>query len=216
MALALLRSFLADRNVASIVPTRRAGVVKFLSELHFSPNSIIVEYGPGTGAFTEVLLERLDQRGKLIAVELNPVLAQRLRALIPDTRLVVAEGPAQLLQQELQAELAGSIDLVVSGVPLSFFSEFERRQLFQQTSKLLKSSGKFFIYQSAWTPFRSGSELLRELSSHFKVEAARFFWSNLPPLVGLKLKNRSVLGAETSKVQSVVSEAEITQVDQAA
>ncbi|MFG3024466.1 rRNA adenine N-6-methyltransferase family protein [Streptomyces sp. NPDC048254] len=74
---------------------------------------LVVELGPGTGVFTDAILARLTPGARLVAVELNPVLAARLPATRRDTRLTVVEGSAA----ELAAAVGEPVDAVVSGLP---------------------------------------------------------------------------------------------------
>ncbi|MFD8814847.1 rRNA adenine N-6-methyltransferase family protein, partial [Streptomyces sp. NPDC059627] len=52
----------------------------------------VAELGPGTGVFTDAILARLASGARLVAVELNPVLAARLTATRRDRRLTVVQG----------------------------------------------------------------------------------------------------------------------------
>src|SRR6266513_5336682 len=54
----------------------------------FEPWSTVVELGPGTGAFTELLLERLDERGRLLALEISHTNIGVLRLRFPPCELI--------------------------------------------------------------------------------------------------------------------------------
>ena len=67
---------------------------------------LAVEIGPGRGALTEKLLER---SGRVIAIELDPWLAEHVRARFPGERLEV------LQQDVLETDLARWKDLPIAG-----------------------------------------------------------------------------------------------------
>ena len=66
-----IMNFIKDRNVASITPTSSVGVKKVCNKIDFSQNSLIVEYGPGTGVFSKYLLRQMGEDSRLILIERN-------------------------------------------------------------------------------------------------------------------------------------------------
>ncbi|WP_123972024.1 hypothetical protein [Streptomyces sp. Ag109_O5-1] len=85
---------------------------------------VVVELGPGTGAFTHALQRRLAGRGRYIAVEVNPRFAQRLAALPPAVEVVDAN--ATDLAVVLAQRGLSQTDVVVSGL---LDLEFDDREL---------------------------------------------------------------------------------------
>jgi phospholipid N-methyltransferase len=57
--LAYLKEFIRDKNVASLFPTSSFAVKRAFKTLDFAKLKVVVEYGPGEGAFTRRLLKRL-------------------------------------------------------------------------------------------------------------------------------------------------------------
>ena len=110
----------------------------------------ILEAGPGTGAVTSRIIERMRHDDELWMVELNPAFAARLRTTFaqkPEFRAVanrchIVEGSVQGLGNE------GEFDLVVSGLPLNNFSPADVRAILAAYAKLLKPGGvlSFFEY----------------------------------------------------------------------
>jgi len=182
-----IESLVKDKQVASIMPTRRSCVRKFLNDLDLPPNATVVEYGPGTGAFTKTMLSKLGHNARLLAFETNPLMVEHLKKEVQDSRLEVFQIGAQDTPEVLGRSKIEEIDLALSGIPLSFLDKSQRKLLFKNTASLLKPDGTFLIYQSAWTPFKSDSEIIFELSEHFSLSHREFFWFNIPPLVALFL-----------------------------
>lgn len=142
---------------------------------------VVVELGPGTGAFTRLIQERIPRSGRHLAVELNPRFAGRLAALHPAVDVVVADAT------ELRGVLAGrglaQADVVVSGLPWAAFSEKAQRDILSEVVAVLPPDGAFttFAYAHArWAP--PARRLLRALRERFdEVVISRTVWANVPP-----------------------------------
>ncbi|MFH8838231.1 class I SAM-dependent methyltransferase [Streptomyces sp. NPDC017868] len=140
---------------------------------------LVVELGPGTGAFTDAILARLAPDARLVAVELNPVLAARLSATRRDTRLTVVQGTAA----ELPAAVSEPVDAVVSGLPWTVMPQNRRGHILDAVTEVLAPGGRFttFAYlHAAWTP--PARHLTAELTGRFdRLERSKVVWANLPP-----------------------------------
>ena len=76
-------SFLAEFvrspiTVAAIAPSGNALSRAMTTAVPRTGEPLVVELGPGTGAFTRSIQHRLRGRGQHLAVELNPRFAERL------------------------------------------------------------------------------------------------------------------------------------------
>ncbi|MER6788450.1 methyltransferase domain-containing protein [Streptomyces sp. NPDC000658] len=139
----------------------------------------VVELGPGTGVFTDAVLARLPPRARLVAVELNPVLAARLSATRRDTRLTVVQGSAA----ELAAAVGEPVDAVVSGLPWTVMPRERRERILDAVTEVLAPGGRFttFAYlHAARTP--PARDFTAELGRRFRrLERSAVVWRNLPP-----------------------------------
>ncbi|MEU3076418.1 class I SAM-dependent methyltransferase [Streptomyces laurentii] len=152
----------------------------------------VVELGPGTGVFTDAVLDRLGPGARLVAVELNPVLAARLSGTRRDPRLTVVQGSAADLAAlmaglaaEATADVAGlgPVDAVVSGLPWTVMPRELRGRALDAVTDVLAPGGRFttFAYlHAAWTP--PARHFTAELARRFeRVERSPVVWPNLPP-----------------------------------
>ena len=57
--------------VGSVVPSSKFLSRKMLDHLNFKQAKLVVELGPGTGVFTQRIIEKLDEESKLLVIELN-------------------------------------------------------------------------------------------------------------------------------------------------
>jgi phospholipid N-methyltransferase len=98
----LFREFLrAPTRTATLTASSDALVAAMIAPLPLDGEPVIVELGAGTGRVTDALQRRLGGRGRHVAIELNPVLAERLAARHP--AVTVVRGDAGRLP-ELLAE----------------------------------------------------------------------------------------------------------------
>src|SRR5204862_1432702 len=156
----------------------------------------ILEAGPGTGAVTSCIVERMRHDDQLWMVELNPTFAAHLRTAFkekPKFRAVadrchIVEGSVQALGRD------GQFDLVVSGLPLNNFSAEDVRIILDAYSRLLKPAGilSFFQYifiRPAKMMVSTGSERDRLKGVGAAIEtmlgqrefAREWIWPNVPP-----------------------------------
>lgn len=77
---------------------------------NIQPGDLVIEVGPGTGTLTEELLERVDEAGRVVAVEIDRDLARTLRErFIEEPRFHLIEGDALSGKHGLNQELVGLI-----------------------------------------------------------------------------------------------------------
>ena len=143
----------------------------------------IVELGPGDGAFTEVILERMSPDAHLMAVEINPEFSARLRGRFP--QIVVKNGCVSELSKMLEEEQMGAPEVVVSALPWSVFQEELQDKLLSAVVAAMEVGGRFstiaYVSGLFLPPAR---KFRRKLSQHFEtVECSPIQWKNLPPAI---------------------------------
>ena len=169
-----LKSLLKDKNVASITPSSSFTVRKATRKINFENDIVIVEFGPGTGVFSEYLLKKMTPNSKLIMIELNPDFAQLL-SQIQDDRVSVYQDSAAAIDEILSNENLTQADYILSGIPFSFLDDSIKNQILSKSAVYLKSGGHFLAYQTS-------SHLKQPLEKHFKSGSTSFEWRNLPPM----------------------------------
>jgi phosphatidylethanolamine/phosphatidyl-N-methylethanolamine N-methyltransferase len=176
------REFLrSPLTVGAVRPSGRALAEVATAAVPATGAPVVVELGPGTGAFTGPIQRRLAGSGRHIAVELNPRFAGRLATLHPAVTVAVAD--AAELREVLAQRGIDRVDVVVSGLPWAAFGESAQRDVLAEVVAALDPAGVFttFAYVHArWTP--PARRLLRSLRSRFEeVVVTRTVWTNLPP-----------------------------------
>ncbi|MGY1739662.1 MULTISPECIES: class I SAM-dependent methyltransferase [unclassified Blastococcus] len=172
--LQFLRAFLANpRQVGAILPTSRWAVRDML-DLGDVPNAkLVVELGAGTGSQTGELLARLGPEAELVAVEIDPALAELLAGRYRDPRLHVVCDSAENLAEHLDGRRA---DVVVSALPYTSFSPGLRRRILDVLPDLVAPDGAVLVIQ--YSPL-----ILGELRRRFARVNLRISPWNVPPAV---------------------------------
>ncbi|MEU6644730.1 SAM-dependent methyltransferase [Saccharomonospora sp. NPDC046836] len=168
-------------TVGAVLPSGPALAELATAGVPRTGSPIVLELGPGTGAFTEIIQQRLAGSGRHIAIELNPRFAGRLATLHPAVDVAIAD--ARSLQDVLAQRGIGQVDVVVSGLPWAAYAEKSQHDVLSAVVAAMQPAGVFttFAYVHArWAP--PAQRLLRSLRSRFEeVVISRTVWANLPP-----------------------------------
>lgn len=182
-ATAFAREFLRDPlHTASVTASSAVLGATATSPVPLRGSPVVVELGAGTGTITDVIRHRLGGRGRQLAVELSPRLADRLAARCPEVevlRVDAAELPAVLSDRQLVA------DVLVSGLPWAAFAGDEPPTLLERLAGCLRGDGA--LTQLGYAATRWAPPARRQLAqlhrSFEEVTTSRTIWRNLPPAV---------------------------------
>jgi phosphatidylethanolamine/phosphatidyl-N-methylethanolamine N-methyltransferase len=186
-------------TTGSVVPSSRALGGALCRHVGRGAPQKILEAGPGTGAVTGCIVDRLRQDDRLWMVELNPTFAAHLRSSFERkpafrnaaSRCHLVEGSVQQLGP-LGPE--AKFDLVISCLPLNNFSPEDVRDVLEAYARLLKPGGvlSFFQYiliRPAKMFVSRGAERARLKGVGETIEgvlgerefAREWVWPNVPP-----------------------------------
>ncbi len=178
-----LREFVRDPlHTAAVAPSSAALAAAMVEPLSSTGDPVVVELGPGTGAFTSVIQERLDGRGRHVAVERHPGWAELLARRHPGVDVVCADAGS--LADVLAERGITRVDAVVSGLPWIAHSP----DLHSAISGSLATDGVFTQFAYSWTRWAPPARRqLADLRARFgDVTTSRIVWRNLPPAVVLR------------------------------
>ncbi|MEV4343913.1 methyltransferase domain-containing protein [Actinoplanes sp. NPDC049596] len=177
--MAFLREFArAPLDVGAVAPSGRELTAQAVRHVPRQGDPLVVELGPGTGAFTTAIQRRLGGRGRHLAVERNERFAGYVRERHPGVEVVTAD--ARDLAQVLGGRRA---DAIVSGLPWSSFGAGTQRAILAAVAAGLTPGGTFTTFAYAYTRWTGPSRRFRRLiGDHFgEVAVGRTIWANLPP-----------------------------------
>jgi phosphatidylethanolamine/phosphatidyl-N-methylethanolamine N-methyltransferase len=141
----------------------------------------VVEYGPGTGAFTRAILSCRSADARYFAVELNDDFVGVMRQKFPDEK--VYHRSVIDIQEICREEGVGQVDAIICGLPWASFPEQLQTDIMDAMLRVLAPTGQFatFAYlQGLLLP--AGQRFRRRLPQSFgRVTTSRVVWRNMPP-----------------------------------
>lgn len=176
---------LAPLRTASLVPSSRTLANRMVQPLRdlagSATNPVVLELGPGTGAFTRVIDELAPSGARQIALEVNPVMAEHLARRHPAVQVI--QGSAGDLTGILADNGIESVDLVVSGLPWQCFAGPAGPRLLHSIASVLTPTGAYTQFTYTWTKFtppaRRQHRMLLDRFGHVHVSPTVL--KNFPP-----------------------------------
>ena len=169
--LTYMRNFIRDKNVASITPTSPFGVKRVCGKINFDCGDLIVEYGPGTGVFTNYLLKNMKSDSTADSDRAQQEFRQILKRTIQDPRVVIFNDSAENVLETLRSCQESEADYIVSGIPFLLLNCQLKEKILYNTRRALRKGGKFLVYQTCF-----------QADHHLKVHLERFFPRFAPDL----------------------------------
>ncbi len=177
-----LKTFLRHpTQVGAIAPSSPALVRIMVDWFDWDNARSVVEYGPGTGVFTEAIVEALHPDAKFFAIERSGELAQRTRQRCPSA--TVYEDSVSNVAELCRQSGVDKVDAIVCGLPWASFPQSLQDEIMNAMFDVLKPGGQFatFAYwQGVALP--AGRRFSKRLRSSFStVQRSKTAWRNLPP-----------------------------------
>ncbi|MCP2167771.1 class I SAM-dependent methyltransferase [Goodfellowiella coeruleoviolacea] len=181
-----VREFLRDpRRTGAVAPSTPWAARTLVAEADPAGARVVVEVGAGTGAITNVLLPRVPPGGHLLAVEVNPVFAARLRRRFGADEVAVVCASAVHLRAALAEHGVSSVDRVISALPWTTMPDGQQEDILAAVAGVLASDGRFSTLLCRHRIGSAGARrFLDLLHRHFgRVWSGRTVWAAVPPLV---------------------------------
>jgi phosphatidylethanolamine/phosphatidyl-N-methylethanolamine N-methyltransferase len=182
MSSLFLSRFLRDpRRVGAIAPSSGALAQVMVAALPREGQANVVELGPGTGAFTGHILERLGRKGRYLGIEVDPAFAAVVRERFPGATCVTAS--AERLDAIVAEQGLGPVDHVVSGLPWASLPGPAAGRIIERIAAALRPGGTFTTFQyvhAYWMP--PAVAFRRAMTARLgAAPTARLVVPNLPP-----------------------------------
>jgi phospholipid N-methyltransferase len=173
--LAFLRGFLRHPvMVGSVIPSSRRLIDRMLGPVDWETTKLFVEYGPGVGTFTRVILDRLPEDARLVTIDTNPEFTAFLRESIDDPRLIAVTASAADVEKVLSDRGLSPADYILSGLPFSTLPPGVGEEIGAATARAIRPGGAFLVYQF--------SPKVRDfIAPVFDRIDRGFEWLNVPP-----------------------------------
>jgi len=177
-----LKNFLRNPGKVGAIAPSSAGLVHMMVDW-FDWDRIrnVVEFGPGTGVFTEAINERLHPDSTFFAIERSAEMAAATKQRCPN--VTIYEDSVTNVANLCEKESIEKIDAVICGLPWASFSDSLQTEIMESMLGVLAPDVQFatFAYwQGVALP--AGIRFSRRLRQTFStVQRSPTVWRNLPP-----------------------------------
>ncbi len=124
-----------------------------LTQVDFAAAKVIVELGPGNGAITKMILEKITPSTTLICFEINTIFLKELE-VIQHKQLILKNACAEDIIGELSALGIHNACYIISSLPLTILPKKTTHSILQNCYSLLQPKGKFIQYQYNLTYYK--------------------------------------------------------------
>jgi phosphatidylethanolamine/phosphatidyl-N-methylethanolamine N-methyltransferase len=181
-AMQFLKQFVFNPGKTGAVAASSEGLANLITDsADLAHASAVIEFGPGTGVFTEKILQKINPGAAFFALEINPEFVAATRKRCPGATVhhdTAVNAPRYLADLGLD-----HCDSIVCGLPWAAFPEDLQTNLLTAIQDVLRPGGVFvtFAYlQGLLLP--AGQRFRRKLRSAFsEVVMTRTVWLNMPP-----------------------------------
>lgn len=188
------RGFLLEflRNptqIGAVAPSSKHLARRMVNHLDLREAGVVIEYGPGTGAFTGFIRRRIGPGTTFLAIEVNPECVRLVRTRHTGVR--VRQGSVADVERFLADEGIdprgrdgqGSVDYIISGLPWASFPEQLQRSILEPSRRVLRPGGQLVTFgYHIGRLLPAGQRFYSMLPSYFaSVQRSRVIWRNIPP-----------------------------------
>lgn len=178
----LFRQFIKKPGTVGTLCSSSPALAKVMVEkIDIHSARYIAELGPGTGAITASILKQITSDSHFFAIELDKTIYEEFKKHHPD--VIIYNDTAENLNKIIRHQNIPHLDIVISGLPWSVFSEKNQTLIIKEVTTSLKENGYFttFAYiQGIFLP--SARRFKKLLKNNFSsVEISKVVWNNLPP-----------------------------------
>jgi len=142
---------------------------------------VVIEFGPGTGVFTEMIQHKIHEETHFFAIEIREEFVNIVRKRCPGVQVI--HDSAANATKHLESLGLTHCDCIVSGLPFAIFNDELQDELLDSAIEALCPGGVFVTFTYRQSPYLPGGRKLKwKLDERFsKVEKTRTVWKNILP-----------------------------------
>lgn len=181
-SLRFLPQFLAHPGVVgAVAPSSQRLARRMVEWIDWGGVSAVVEYGPGTGIFTERILSEIEPGTRFFGIEMNPNFFAGVQRRFPGVQFY--NDSVENVETLCERQGIEGVDAIVCGLPWASFSEDAQAKCMDATMRVLRPGGQFVTFAySHGLALPAGRRFKRKLHELFgSVEYSATVWLNLPP-----------------------------------
>lgn len=136
------------RAVGAIMPSSKSLAKRMIRPIPFNKITCIIEYGPGTGVFTEEIIQNKHKDTVFLAIEANESFYKILKKKYEHIENVhIIHGAVEDIDHYVQQCGLSKVDYIVSGLPFTSLPKITSTRILEKTASLLGREGKFITFQ---------------------------------------------------------------------
>lgn len=146
------------KTSGTVAPSSKYLASKMLKEINFSTSEVIVELGPGNGAITHAILDKIQTNSILICFEINDAFYKELKK-IKHPQLIVLKESAENMIIEIEKLGYNKVNYVISSLPLTIIPKEISHSILLKSYEILKSEGLYIQFQYSLTYYKKLKEV---------------------------------------------------------
>ena len=181
-ATTFLHEFIRNwKTVGAVAPSSPALAERMMKSAEVGRARHVLELGPGTGAFTQAILDSMPKESRYLGIELNETFVAELKTRFPSQDFQIAGAQ----EFDFAAYLADKepFDVIISGLPWTAFPRSLQEAILNNVMPHLSTGGRFATF--AYFGFHrlpSGQRFRGLLHQTLTgVKTSRVVWGNVPP-----------------------------------
>lgn len=180
----LMQYFTHPRTTGAIMPSSKKLSYKMIGNINFNKSNCIVEFGPGTGVFTEEILKRRNINTKVILIEYNEEFYRTLKNKYGHMENVyIINDSAENIDYYASKYNLKNIDYIVSGLPFASLPKEMSDKILEKSKILLGNDGEFITFQ--YTKLK-----MSLINNYFKSIKTKKELLNIPPAYVFSCTNK--------------------------
>lgn len=178
-----LQYLLFPRKTGAVLPSSDYLAEKMVESVDFQTARCIVEYGAGTGVFTDKILKYRKPGTVILIFESNQSFYELLKEKYQkEPNLIILNDTAENIDHYLKAYGIPPIDYVISGLPFASLPKPVSNAILNKTRTWLKADGAFITFQYSMLK----KTLFDQYFDHIDVKRE---YRNVPPAYVLSCRN---------------------------
>lgn len=144
----LLEYIKNPRKVGAIAPSSKYLANAMINNINFENANCIIEYGSGTGVFTEKILARAKENTIIILIEINKTFYNILKNLYGYKKnVIIINDSAENIKKIINKYSIEKVDYIISGLPFSSLPKEISNSILGKTSEIISEGGEFITFQ---------------------------------------------------------------------